>query len=635
MLEKTDSKIQFHFDPKTLRGQVLQKASNVAWNLDLTAAAGVYAGVSEPMWMELPWAQHCRARDLVKPLAPEHLKEARELPAGVQLNFQAQGAEFSVCLTLGEEPGTLAFELRPSPRGAFDLVYADLPGPFRPAGASGTQVLVHQINQGKLFTGGLGELRPGRPTENLMRIHEGHQRMRFFGVLGGLETPGRAAAGYVAILEENADAELVLRREVNAGISCAPGWLPSMGTLAYPRKATFHFLDHPDITAMAKTYRRYAQTHGLFKPLREKLEERPLLKGILGATACFIGYLQGPHDYVGALRRLKQLGHRRFYIFPTFHLHNNLKPVAGAALNDIRNLHEEFHAQDGLVGSWAYLAGIMNGIKASRMGSRNPDGALPLNWQFGEEGVFQACPKQVWLDFLNREEEILASDVHHFDVTSSNALMECHAPAHMADRRQDREYRIKLFQECTRRGRVVASEGVKDWAVPHYDIGSNKEVAFPSASPAYRLVPLQHLAYHDALFFLWWEGNAYDDPNWPGGGDPLRQSLTDRLYGDMPLIFPVGRTYRWKDRAAWIPELYDQSLDNPLSRQAAELAVGVARQFERVATEEMTRFEFLTPDGAVQQTEFANGVSSIVNFGKEPFSAPGGKTVAPLDGLVL
>jgi len=45
---------------------------------------------------------------------------------------------------------------------------------------------------------------------------------------------------------------------------------------------------------------------------------------------------------------------------------------------------------------------------------------------------------------------------------------------------------------------------------------------------------------------------------------------------------------------------------------------------------EMTDHRFLTPDRAVQETRFANGVTVTVNFGPSPFKLPDGTEVRPM-----
>jgi len=635
VIEKRSKGLVLRFDVERLAGEVIQEASGFAWTFDLTAAPGVAVGQPDPMWAEYPWAQHSRAMERLRPLRPADVTSSRERPNGVDLDFEVAGARFRVALELGDEADELVFRLQPIPWGRADLVGADLPGPLRPADDAGVQVLLAYRHQGRLYTGRPGPLEHETPDARTLAMPEGRHRLRFFGVLGDVRTPGSAAAGYLAIIEENADAEIVLRQADDGRLACSPTWMPSMGTLAYTRVVRYRFQANPTTTTLAKGFRRYAKAAGLFKSLKDKIAERPIREKMVGTTACFIGYQACKHDYVAAFKRLREMGHKRFYIFPTFHINAHCGAFAGERVIDIRDRHEPLRAVGGLVGSWTYLAGLANESALHRLAARNADGTMPFNWRIADDFWPQACMREAYQWLAGREEDILVADAHHFDTTASNSLMECYSTAHPLDRRGDREHRIKMFQEVSRRGRIVASEGVKDWAVPHYDMGSNKEIPAPSASSAFRAVPLQHLVYHDALFFLWWEVHGYDVPFFGIGGDCARQSLTDLLYGDMPLIFPVGRQYRWADRALGIPEPFEQSLDLPRCIEAARRAVDVAKHFGRVATEDLTDFTWLTDDGAVQQTQFGNGISVIANFGDEPFRTTDGRVVPPLDTVTL
>jgi len=355
----------------------------------------------------------------------------------------------------------------------------------------------------------------------------------------------------------------------------------------------------------------------------------------VGATACFIGYQKSKLDYVGAFRRLRKMGHRKFYIFPTFHINLGFERMVGDPTIDIRAKSRALQALGGVLGSWTYLAGLPDRVELQRLAIRNADGTFPLNWQIGDEVWRQTCMGIGHQELAGRGAELLQADVHHFDTTASNALMECYAPAHFQDRRADRAARIRLFQEVAAVDRLAVSEGIKDWAVPHYLMGSNKEVPVVAESPAFRVVPLQHLVYHDAIFSLWWEGDCYDLPYFHGG-NLAGQSLTDILYGDMPLIFPVGRQYRWvKGGQRWQAENFEQTLAMPQCTAAARRALDVARHFGRLALEEMTGFEWLGDDGRVQRTEFGNGTAVIANFGQESCRAPNGSKVAARAACVL
>jgi hypothetical protein len=632
MIERGAGGIRLTFDVERLAGRVEQAGG--AWVIDLTAAPGVAAGQPEPMLMEFPWTQRSRALDRLRPLRPTDLVASRELSNGVELDFRVNGADFRVRLTLGDDVDEVVFALQPLATGSADLIAADLPGALRPADESPVQVLMAYRHQGRLFTGAPGALEKEAPEMKTLAMHDGRHRLRLFGVLGDTHEVGKAHAGYLAIIEENADARVMLRQGDAGRLAASVAWMPSHGTLAYPRVIRYRFQERPTVTTLAKAFRRYAMSAGMFKPLREKIAERPLLERLLGATACFIGYQASDLDYVGTFRRLREMGHERFYIFPTYHVNINFAGFGGERLIDIRDQAGPLRDLGGVLGAWAFLAGTPDDPARRHLAARNADGTMPLNWQMAGEDWPQTCMRRASEWLAGCERDILGADAHHFDTTASNSLMECYAPTHPMDRRGDRAERIKLFQECTRRGRVVASEGVKDWAVPHYDVGSNKEAPVAAETPAFRVVPLQHLVYHDALFSLWWELDCYDVPYWLGG-DAARQSLTDLLYGDMPLLFPVGRQYRWADRSLGTIVNFEHTLDVPECLAAAQVAVNVARHFKRVATEEMTDFAWLTADGRVQQTQFGNGVSVIANFGDTPYRAPGGQSVPPLGSVTL
>ncbi|MCX7590609.1 MAG: glycoside hydrolase, partial [Kiritimatiellae bacterium] len=589
----------------------------------------------EPMFAEFPWTQHGRALSRLKPLRPKDVTRMRQTDDGVELDFRSGGADFRICMRVTGRGDEFVFEIHPLPTGYTDLLAAELPGPLVPADGSPVQILLGYRHQGRLFTGRPGALEPELPERKELDLAEGQYRMRFFGVLGDTVTAGRAKSGYVAIIDENADARLALRQAGDGRVTCSVRWIPSMGTLAYPRRIRYRFQTGPTVTSLTKAFREYARSMGLFRTLIEKIDQRPVVGRLVGATGCFIGYEASTLDYVATFRRLREMGHQGFYVFPVYHINCGFKgEFAGMKLIDLRPIIPALRDLGGILASWTYLAGLPEKPALLRLAMRNADGSAPLNWRIGDEAWIQTCMLKAceWLDASR--EEIGHADAHHFDTTASNSLMECYAPSHPANRRMDREARIALFQEVARHGCAVASEGVKDWAVPWYDIGSNKEVPVLHETPAFRVVPVQHLVYHDAFFSLWWEVHTYDCPYF-GAGNPEAQALTDILYGDMPLIFPVGRQYRWLDRAKWRAEEFEQSLELERCLIAAQRAVEVARHFERLATSEMTNFTWLTEDGAVQQTEFSNGEAVIANFGEKPFVAGGGRVVPPMGATCL
>jgi hypothetical protein len=123
----------------------------------------------------------------------------------------------------------------------------------------------------------------------------------------------------------------------------------------------------------------------------------------------------------------------------------------------------------------------------------------------------------------------------------------------------------------------------------------------------YRL-PLWELVYHDCVVAQWYWGD-YNN-KLPSLWD--RRDLWNVLYGTPPMFM--------FNRAIW------QQHRERFAR-SYRTATPVAR-FTGYA--EMLDHRWLTPDHAVQQTRFANGVTVTVNFGDEPHTLADGTTLAPL-----
>lgn len=635
MLDRRSGELNFAFNPDTLAGTITQTETGKVWAIDLSAARGVVVGSPAPTHAQFPWTQTNRAVERLargggRGLRPSDVVASRALPGGIELSFRVGGADFRVTLTLTDRPDELLVSVEPLAGGASDLVAADLPGPVLPADGAAVQVLVAYRHQGRLYTGSPGALETDTPDRRELLMPDGRHRLRFFGVLGDRERIGRAGSGYVAIMEENADALISIRQADDGAVAASVLWAPSMGTLAYPRTIRYRFQSAPTAATLAKAFREYAKSAGLFKSLKDKIAERPIVGRFIGATACFIGYEASELDYVGTFRRLRQMGHAAFYVFPLYHINAGFgEAFAGLKLIDIRGQSAALRELGAITGSWTYVAGLPDRPDVHRLAMRNADGTMVLNWQIGTECWPQPCTSRC-MQLLSGQRDLLGqADVHHFDTTASSSLLECCSPAHPLDRRAERAARVAQFQFAAAGGSAIASEGVKDWAVPHYDMGSNKEIPLLHGSPAFRAAPIQHLVYHDALFMLWWEADTYDIPYWLGG-HAAEQALTDMLYGDMPLIMPVGRQYRWAgpDKEAGVVE-FEHTLDMAEVADAARRAATVAGHFARVATEEMTGFDWLSDDGTVQQTQFGNGTSVIANFGAAPFRGDGGTVVPP------
>ncbi|MFH1023786.1 MAG: hypothetical protein V1809_10420 [Planctomycetota bacterium] len=634
-IHRANGLMTLDFDPRTLSGEVALTQGAGRWAFDLAAARGVRCGAAEPSKYLFPWQREDPAMARLRPLSAADLEAGRATERGLELDFRADGAFFRVRLELEPAAAEMIFTLSPTNAGTADLVAAELPGALTPADGAASQVLVGAMDQGRLYTGKPGNLGwPGRDLTGEVFLPESRMRWRWWGVLA-------EKSGYCAIIEENADAELALRRDGPGGsLATSVRWLPSMGLLAYERRVRYCFEPAPTVTSLAKRYRRWTRERGLLVTLREKAEARPRVGRLIGATNVFAGYTQTSLDYAGTLRELRRMGHERFYFFPIFHLNHGFQPQgADAGLPsdriDLRGRLGELRELEALCGAWCYLEGLDIAFKPEleRLAQRNFDGSRALNWRRNDWLWYQACRRRMPESVRGLREPMALFDAVHFDTTTSNALMECYESCHPHDRRADRALRIEMLDEAARLGLVVASEGCRDWAIAHSDMASNKVPAAWGADRPWWSVPLQQIAFHDAIVSQWWEVAGYDCPEFDGGR-VAEQALTDTLYGDPPLIFPVGGQKTGGTGTGLKITYFEHTLDNPLCRRAAGRAAGVARLHARVGNEEMVSHDFLTGDGAVQETVFAGGTRVVANFGPAPFPLAGGRAVPPLDCLV-
>jgi hypothetical protein len=95
-----------------------------------------------------------------------------------------------------------------------------------------------------------------------------------------------------------------------------------------------------------------------------------------------------------------------------------------------------------------------------------------------------------------------------------------------------------------------------------------------------------------------------------------RRDLFNALYGTPPMF--MFRRDQWEQNRERFLRSYRTA--TPVAR-----ATGYA---------EMLSHRWLTDDHAVQQTEFAGGVTVTVNFGEQPYKMADGTTLAPLSHRV-
>ena len=531
-----------------------------------------------------------------------------ELAAKVYLD--GQKPELVVELSSdGEQPQAIAF-----------------PAPF--VTGKGT-FLVLPVNEGISYPADGKTLRPMR-----YHLYGGHGLcMPWWGVTDG-------ERGVMAIVETADDAAVRVPR-LDGMLCLAPQWEPQRGQFGPKRVIRYVFLDKGGYVAMAKRYRRYAKRTGLLKTLAEKRKANPHVDMLVGAVNVWCW----EHDAPAWCRQLQGLGIQRIL------WSNRRPPEQLKALNPrgappsryaiapdtpdpkffprLRGVHRDWTTE-----AWAkgdVMVGADRGwargwrVKA-KDGEMIPCGVL--------------CDRQAPAYARRRIPEELKTHPYRcrfIDTTTASPWRECYDPKHPMTRTDSKRFKMELLRVVSgENGLVCGSETGHDAAVPfvHYFEGmlSLGPYRVPDAGRAmmkpwddvpervakfqtghvYRL-PLWELVYHDCVVAQWYWGDYNNQL--PKLWD--RRDLWNALYGTPPM-FMFNRAI-WRQHRDRFVRSYKTA--TPVAR-----ATGYA---------EMLSHRWLTPDHAVQETRFANGITVTVNFGDQPHTLADGTILAPLSHGVV
>ncbi|HRT56078.1 MAG TPA: glycoside hydrolase [Candidatus Paceibacterota bacterium] len=444
--------------------------------------------------------------------------------------------------------------------------------------------------------------------------------------------------GQMAILETPDDAAIRIDR-LAGRLAIVPEWEAQKGAFGYTRKLRYAFFERGGHVAMAKRYRAHAKAAGLFKTLEQKRRENPHVDRLIGAVNVWCW----ERDAVALVRELKAAGIDRIL------WSNRQSPENLKTLNELGVLTSRYDIYQDVMDpanfpKLRYVHGDWTTAAWPRDIIRKANGDWIRGWavESKDGGMIPCgviCDRRA-LDYAR--ERIPAELATHpyrcrfIDTTTAAPWHECYDPAHPMARTESRRWKMELLryvsEEC---GLVMGCETGHDAAVPylHYfegmlslgpyrvpDSGRRMQVIWTNVPEPvakfqlghnYRL-PLWELVYHDCVVAQWYWGD-YNN-KLPALWD--KRDLFNVLYGTPPMFM--------FDRKLWDQnrERFVQSYRN------------TAAQIRAVGYAEMTDHRFLSPDRAVQQTRFANGVAITVNFGDQPFTLPDGETVAARGFLV-
>jgi hypothetical protein len=420
-----------------------------------------------------------------------------------------------------------------------------------------------------------------------------------------------------------------------AELSAFPVWLKSLERWSEPRVVRYTFL-RGGYAELAKTYREWAITHGLHKPLKEKVVETPALANLLEGRLISVYAAAARHqksyredilqnladdDLIGStpkvfftnkdvekiLDELPETGiHRalvvhRGWIYGGYdYSHPDVWPP-DPALGKVEELaaicgHGDPYTvglHDNYQDIYAHCASFPNGVNHSVKRELLAGGywgggqAYILN---SRDGV--AYAKRNWGHIKTVRPRAM-----FIDTTSAVQCYESFEKGNTLTRTQDVQCKQELLQFFKAQGMVLGSEEGADFAIPYLDWLENRHARVAGES-----VPLWPLVFHDAAACGRYVNDEDDAGTWMGGaieGRGYPTVLEDMLWGYFVLS-------GLKDMPSW-----------PKQKETLKSTAYADEWFRSISMAAMTEHRYLAPDNSVEQTAFSNGRSIIVNFSKK------------------
>ncbi len=455
-------------------------------------------------------------------------------------------------------------------------------------------------------------------------------------------------------------------------IWATPIQIDSLGTLRYERAVRL-YVTEPDIVAVAKCYRARVKERGRFISWEEKLAARPGLERLFGALMTFVGYCQDDLDYAAECAKLKAYGFDRALVYPVrFNAFNPTIVMGGRPAIDLDAVQVAAIKALGYdVAPWSWLNEAMDdGTDRIRSTFRHGEDGEPLQgWAIDAQRWHPVCssvvPEHQQAELADRgrpwgqarvcsgrkpQRSPAMTDMtwDHFDVLACAPVAECYATQHAGhpgrplSRSEDRESIRRTFLTDQAAGLAVSSENFNDAYSMEYDLGSVK--AWPQYGPwPFWPVPLTMLVYHDSMIHSWWEVHNYNSPWFGrtqmvapffeyGGGRPRLMASLDALMGCPPDVFPFGAQYGWTGRGTQT-FLYRYRFGDPEVQIALREALPVAKLHRRIGRQEMVDFRFLSENGYVQESAFADGTRVVANFSRDVIGGSKGIGHVVVDGV--
>jgi len=562
-------------------------------------------------------------------------------PARAQWIGEIAGA--GAALDIALDAGGIVFTVSPIGTGEGEIIAAAWPGMLRARGRE-REVAWSDYHQGALFR------EDGRPWSR--SLDYSHVAMRLFGLTCGSSARRDSLA---AIIETPFDAHAELADDGVGEMTAAVVFGPSMGKLAYPRRVRFVTLRECGHMAVAHAFRDYARANGLWKPWDERVDENPAVAKLKGAFIADAGYyLDKGADQVAAMEKMRAYGFEHGYLFsPKLFTFGEPWSIDGTPWNRLDDARIAAIQDLGYVcAPFLQVELAPASLGASRF-ARDERGELIKRWQMGDRIFWEIAKWRVPAMLPQFDDELRTCAGIHFDTLTAMPLAE-NLGERPYGRSDDVRFRIEIAEYYRRRGKIIASECMRDWGVRTSDMGTAKRFC-PVApdDPRVWVAPLSDLVYHDSVMRSVWEHHAYDDARLvqtlvERKYHPWGMELHDLLTASPPVLFPEGMLYEWEMNEVTLPDgrrdirpnverpsPYRKRFSDPETQAALPAALRVCRLNERHGTARMISHRFLEASSPfVQESDFETGLHVVVNYGDEPYTLPGGRTLGARSALI-
>lgn len=368
-----------------------------------------------------------------------------------------------------------------------------------------------------------------------------------------------------------------------------------------------HLLPGADHVGMAKRYRRIAQENGMLVTLRDKAKANRDVEKLRGAiyTGIYGGY---PHyvNMEGMAFDFEELD----AIIRNMHEAQNVPRALIHAWGTFQNYApKQWPISEELGGpvtlqrvvrrakSYGWLFSAYHSFVSLLDHDPNFDAGLAPKDTQGRPVLgprWKAVDENRWVELakavLPKEIEAIGQNADITDIAFTGKVGESGRA---------------LAEYLASTGLVLGTERGNEWLVSKYHMFEGMVAPYRDR-PLVRYshpAPLFNLVYHDAIVNF----GKIQDPNQLAlnpSGDYYVKTLRAMLYGDGPMVF-------------FSPYEYDGI--KPYLRFAAEFLCPL---HESIGFEEMTDHAYLSEDGLVQRSKFANGVEVRANLGPTPWASP-------------